>query len=166
MNFTSTPPTDFFIPLLSEDFKTSDYSDQETGAAVVLNKNIIPIKLTDINPYGLIDKIQALQYKELPGRWSKQDNVKELVLTIAQIGLRIEQYHPQAIESLIYAFCKSTSFDSTNATIQIMLKYDQFTEKQLMQIVDAIKSNWEIQGAFGLPQLKKFLRDKYRISVD
>ena len=27
--------SDFFIPLLSEDFKTSDYSDQETGAAVV-----------------------------------------------------------------------------------------------------------------------------------
>jgi hypothetical protein len=153
---------DFFIPLLSEDFKTSDYSDQETGAAVVLNKKIIPIKLTDLNPYGLIDKIHALQYKE----WSTKDNVKELVLTIAQVGLRIDQYHPQAIESLIYAFCNSRSYDSTNATIQIMLKYDQFTKSQIEQIVEAMNSNGEILGAFGLPQLKKFLRDRYKISVD
>ena len=78
-----------------------------------------------------------------------------MVLTIAQVGLRIDQYHPQAIESLIYAFCNSGSYDSTNATIQIMLKYDHFTEFQLNQIVEAMKSNGEILGAFGLPQLKK-----------
>jgi len=158
--------TDFFIPLLSEDFKSSDYSDQETGAAVILKKKIIPIKLKHVNPYGLISQIHALQYKETLESPNSPNNVKELVLTIAQIGLRVEQYHEQSIESLIYAFCNSSSFESTNATIQIMLNYDHFTDNQLKQIISAIQSNWEIKGAFGLPTLKSFLRDKYKVSVD
>lgn len=157
---------DFFIPLLSKNFKSSDYSDQETGAAVILEKKIIPVKLAHINPYGLISPIHALQYKETPEDRFLPDNVKELVLTIAQIGLKDDQYRSNAIASLIYAFCNSKSYDSTNATIQIMLKYDHFTKQQLKQIIEAMNSNGEIIGAFGLPQLKGFLRDKYNISVD
>ncbi|MGI8420419.1 MAG: toll/interleukin-1 receptor domain-containing protein [Candidatus Levyibacteriota bacterium] len=158
--------SDFFIPLISAEFKSSDYSDQETGAAVIIEKKVIPIKLGHINPYGLINHIHALQYEKEPDDPFLTDNVKELVLTIAQIGLKLEQYHPKAIESLLYAFCNSESYTSTNATIEIMVKYDQFTEEQLQKIINAIKNNIEIQGAFGLKKLIKFLRDKYSISID
>lgn len=44
------PQTDFFIPLISESFKNSPYTDQETGIAVYLNKKIIPIKLGSVDP--------------------------------------------------------------------------------------------------------------------
>lgn len=69
---------DFFIPLISREFKKSPFTDQETGIAVFLKKKIIPIKLDEINPYGFIEKYQALQYK---------NNMHKLALTIAQIGL-------------------------------------------------------------------------------
>src|SRR3989344_8729564 len=65
---------DFFIPLISREFKKSQYADQETGIAVYLKKKIIPIKLDDANPYGFISKFQAIPYK---------DDMKELALTIA-----------------------------------------------------------------------------------
>jgi hypothetical protein len=159
---TEIKKSDFFIPLVSEHFKLSDYSDQETGAAVISEKKIIPVKLEHLNPYGLINHIQAIPYKESSG----DDNVKELVLTIAQIGLRVEQYHAKAIDSLIYAFYNSGSFISTNATIEIMVKYNQYTKVQLDLIVKTIKTNVNVQGAYGLAKLKAFLRDKYNISID
>lgn len=158
---------DLFIPLISKEFKESPFTDQETGIAVCLKKKIIPIKLENINPYGFINKYQALQYKIYPANYSLHDNTKELALTIAQIGLNHEpQYHQKVINSLVYAFCSSNSFDTTNATIKIMSDCDHFTSDHLRQIIQAIKSNDQIIGAFGLREFKKFLHKTYNITID
>lgn len=157
---------DFFIPLISRNFKESPFTDQETGIAVCLNKKIIPIKLGEINPYGFIEKYQALQYKKYPSHYFLDDNIKELVLTITQIGLNYEPYHQKNINSLVYAFCKSNSFDATNATIKTMSNYNHFTSDHLKQIIQAIKSNSQVIGAFGLLKFKKFLYKIYNITID
>jgi hypothetical protein len=75
-------------------------------------------------------------------------------------------YHQKAVNSIIHSFCKSNSFESTNATIEIMIKYDDFTKENLQEIVQAIKKNGEIKRAFGLPKLKSFLQRTYGISID
>lgn len=157
---------DFFIPLISKDFKESPFTDQETGIAVYLKKRIIPIRLEITNPYGFINKYQALQYKRYSSDYSLHDNIKELVLTIAQIGLNYEPCRQKTINSLVYAFCTSSSFDTTNATIKTMLNYDSFTSNHLKQITQAIKSNDQITGAFGLLEFKKFLHKTYNILID
>lgn len=157
--------SDFFIPLLSQEFRMSDFSDQETGAAVILGKKMIPVKLEHVNPYGFIRSTHALQYKLTPDDLFSPDNIEELVLTIAQIGLGLESYQKKAIDSLVYAFCKSKSVDSTNASIQIMLKYGHFTKAHLKQIVEAIHANNAIKSAFGLDDLREFLRVKYKIPL-
>lgn len=158
--------TDLFIPLLSEDFKKSDFTDQETGLAVGFQKKIIPIKLDTINPYGFIDKYHALQYKMYPPHYYYPDNIKELVLTIAQIVLNEDKFHDRAINSLINAFCSSLSFEATNATIELMLKYDHFSKDQLQQIINAINTNPQIKGAWGLEGFKEFLHNTYNITID
>jgi hypothetical protein len=162
---------DFFIPLISEDFKTSNFTDQETGIAVNLKKKIIPIKLEAINPYGFISKYHALQYKEYPPSYylRETDNIKELVFMISRIGLSYDiqsPYHQKAINSILYAFCKSKSFDSANATIKIISNYNHFTSSHLKQIVQAIKTNDQITGAWGLEELKEFLLGTYKIGID
>lgn len=160
---------DFFIPLISDAFKISEFTDQETGIAVSLQKKIIPVKLEKINPYGFINKYQALQYKVYPPDYYLHDNLKELALTIAQIGLSYESgstYHQKALTSIIHAFCASGSFDTTNSTIEIMSKCKDFSPHNLEQIAEAIKKNDQITGAFGLPKLKEFLRSTYKFSID
>lgn len=162
---------DFFIPLISDTFKTSDFTDQETGIAVNLQKKIIPVKLEKMNPYGFIDKYQALQYRTYPPNHylHLRDNLKELALTIAQIGLSYESgstYHQKAISSIIHAFCTSGSFDTTNTTIEILLKCNDLSPDHLEQIARAVKKNTQIQGEFGLPRLKTFLHNTYKISID
>ena len=157
---------EIFIPLISKEFKESPFTDQETGIAVFIKKKIIPIKLDVINPYGFISKYQALQYKKYPSHYSLHDNIKEIVLTIAQIGFSYKLHHQKIINSLIYAFCTSKSFDTTNATIKIISSYGHFTPDHLKQIVQAIKNNDQVIGAFGLVEFKKFLHKTYKITID
>lgn len=152
---------DFFISLISKEFKESPFTDQETGIAVCLKKKIIPVKLDEVNPYGFIRKYQALQYR---------NSANKLALTIAQIGLIHEptesSYHEKALNSIIHAFCESTSFDIANATIQILCKCAGLSPHQLNQIIKAIKTNSQIRNAYGLSTLKECLSKIYKISID
>jgi len=154
--------TDFFIPLISKQFKISDFADQETGLAVCLNKKIIPIKLDTINPYGFINKYQALQYK--------QHSIMSVVIAIARIGLHNEPtsiYYKKSLQSLVYALCESKSFETTNTIIQILSTcHHQFSAEQTQQIIEAIRTNSQIIGAFGLRDLKQILRTTYHCSLD
>jgi len=151
---------DFFIPLISKEFKESPFTDQETGIAICLKKKIIPVKLDEINPYGFIEKYHALQYR---------NDINNLALTIAQIGLICKpqsSYHQKVLNSIVYAFCKSISFEIANATIQILCKCNDLSSHQLAQIVKAIKTNSQIKNAYGLNALKECLRKKYKMSID
>lgn len=151
---------DFFIPLISKEFKESPFTDQETGIAVCLEKKIIPIKLDDMNPYGFIEKYQALPYR---------NDVNDLALTIAQVGLIYEpqsSYHQKALNSIVHAFCKSISFEIANATIQILCECNDLSSNQLTQIIKAIKTNSQIKNAYGLNALKECLDKKYKVSID
>lgn len=151
---------DFFIPLISKDFRESPFTDQETGIAVCLNKKIIPVKLDELNPYGFIEKYQALQYK---------GDINKLALTIAQIGLIYKprsSYHQKALNSIVHSFCKSSSFEIANATIQILCKCNDLSSRQLKLIVKAVKNNSQIKNAYGLSTLKECLHKMYKVSID
>jgi len=45
--------SDVFLPLLTEAFSTSEWTDQETGVALAHRKLIIPLKV-DRDPYGFV----------------------------------------------------------------------------------------------------------------
>lgn len=53
---------DVFIPFLSENFKKSKWTDQESGIAFTRDKLIIPINI-GLVPYGFIGKYQTLPYE-------------------------------------------------------------------------------------------------------
>jgi hypothetical protein len=50
---------EIFIPLLSTEFKISDWCSQEIGIAYIKNLKIIPISVDDTKPYGFINHIQT-----------------------------------------------------------------------------------------------------------
>lgn len=52
---------DVFIPFLNQNFKESDWTDQETGFAFSNNKYIIPL-IADYTPYGFINIFQGLKF--------------------------------------------------------------------------------------------------------
>jgi hypothetical protein len=50
---------ELFIPLLSKEFKISDWCSQEIGIAYIKNMGIVPVSIDDTKPYGFINHIQA-----------------------------------------------------------------------------------------------------------
>lgn len=162
---------DIFIPLISEAFKQSDFTDQEIGMATCLRKRVIPIKLEKLNPYGFINKYQALQYKIYSATVyrSKSDNLNELALAIGQIGLSYntsQNFNEKIINSLVAAFYNSKSFESTNGAIQLMRKCTTFSAHHLYIIKKAVKNNSQVGGAYGLDTLRNFLRETYQFDID
>jgi len=53
---------DIFLPLLTDSFRGSEYTDQEAGIAFAGEKVILPLKVTQ-NPHGFIERFQALTVK-------------------------------------------------------------------------------------------------------
>ncbi|MBI2611813.1 toll/interleukin-1 receptor domain-containing protein [Candidatus Gottesmanbacteria bacterium] len=160
---------DLFIPLLSSAFRESEFTDQEIGMAVCLKKRIIPVKFESINPYGFINKYQALEYKILSQSYYHPDNMSELALAIGQIGLAYNKkslIYKKVVNSLVYAFCKSKSFDSTNAVIQLIMKCKDLSKNHLNEIAMAIKANPQVSKSFGLPSLVNFLQTMYNFHID
>uniref|UniRef100_A0A7C3I7M8 Toll/interleukin-1 receptor domain-containing protein n=1 Tax=Gracilinema caldarium TaxID=215591 RepID=A0A7C3I7M8_9SPIR len=56
--------SDIFIPILTLDFKQSEWCSQELGIAFIRKKKIIPISLDGCKPYGFINNLQARSIKE------------------------------------------------------------------------------------------------------
>lgn len=161
--------SDIFIALISEAFTFSPFTDQETGIAFWLKKKIIPTKLDSTNPYGFISKYQALQYRRNPPDYYYKDNINKLAVSIAQIGMSYDldsDFHEKAINSIVYAFCNSTSFNISNAVISSLIKCNKFSKQHISLILNAIKTNLQAKGAYDLSILKEFLLDEYKISVD
>jgi TIR domain len=166
---------DFFIPLVSKHFKTSVYTDQETGFAVGVGRKIIPIKLDSTDPYGFISKYQALPYKinPPPQTWQRlyrPDNLFQLAIAIAHIGFHHKphtHYYKKSLNSLVYALCHSGSFETANAIITILSECNhQLTKEHIQEITGAMKINSQIIGAWGLPKLKEILEITYGCHID
>ncbi len=80
--------------LLTEDFKESDWTDQETGFALALDKIVIPIK-SPLTPYGFVSKYQALP-------WRRDEDVNKLIELLVDKKII-------SIDMLIQGFAKSKS---------------------------------------------------------
>lgn len=154
--------SDFFIPLFSDLFSQSIYTDQEVGIAIGVDKKIIPVKM-GINPYGLLSDYQALSVHP-----DSIESLKELASKIGILALKhySGDYGVKAKNSIIKALENSPHFRTSNIIIKILCECPKFSKKQVLSIINAIKRNYEVQGAFGLSSLRQLLKSRYKIEVE
>ena len=156
---------DFFLVLLTENYKGSDYTSQEIGMAVAWKKLIIPIKFEDFNPYGFISKFQAIPCNELT-----KENVDRVITTIFFLSINdgsYKKYREKAIDSLIVGLSKSTSFAETCYFVRILNKIDSLTGTQIKAISKVVKTNGQVGWeGFEVPAFKKKIFAEYKIDLD
>jgi len=127
---------DVFIPLLTRNFRSSLWTDQETGIALAHKKRILPLKISS-DPYGFIGKFQALKLrKELEDACWKI--VRNLVSPPA-LGDRIR-------DGLIGAFLESGSFDESKRRADLLEKLKPFSSRRINRIVEGAATNTQIYG--------------------
>ncbi|MDG6913704.1 MAG: toll/interleukin-1 receptor domain-containing protein [Nitrososphaerota archaeon] len=145
---------DTFIALLTEDFKNSKWTDQETGMAVVLGKTIIPVRV-DLDPYGFIAKFQALKWRSDAYR----ESMDELIGLLVARGII-------AKANLIEAFVHSGSFFDAKLKAGRLLSGEPFTKAEINQVVQAAIRNRQIYQSWDAVGVVRYLIEKHQGLVD
>ena len=143
---------DVFIPIISENFKESRWTDQESGYALALDKLIIPIEV-DLVPYGFIGKYQALK-------------LRDDILESCRRVIGIVRTHPSFKELIdnrsIKMFVDSATFNEANARSEGLEILEPFTPTQINEIIRGYFANDQIQGAWrARPRVRSWF-EKYK----
>lgn len=160
----SLATSDFFIPLISKDFEHSAFANQESGIAFISSKKILPIRLDNTKPSGFLQKYQGKLLDH-----GDYDPAYKIAMIIFFLSLKDDEYKKfrnQVRESIVYALSVSSDFRITRTITKVMRYVEELTKTQLQKIVKAVKENRCVRDEkFGLPEFKKYLKEKYGISL-
>ncbi len=145
---------DVFMPLLTDEFRSSKWTDQETGIAVLKKKIIIPLKV-DLLPYGFISKYQALPWDN--------DNFETNIKGIMQTLVKKEYY---TVDDLIESFARSGSFADSAFKSALLIQIDSFTKAQINKIAQASVENDQIFDSWKAQHNLEELFSEYWDSID
>lgn len=153
--FENLKTCNVFIPLLSKNFKESEWTDQETGVAVSEDKLIIPLKI-DVDPYGFIGKIQALKLDEsIPDTC---DNIFEII--------KKSPLYDRLRDIIIKTFVESGNFASANKNAESLESYEPFTAVQMNRIIKGFLENDQISYGYKSGRIVRKLHKKYEEIID
>ncbi|OGK57195.1 hypothetical protein A3H83_03010 [Candidatus Roizmanbacteria bacterium RIFCSPLOWO2_02_FULL_39_8] len=148
---------------MSDHFRLSLFTDQETGIAIALNKKIIPIKIS-MNPYGFIHKLQALKC-----RGKETSDILHTITSIFYLSINESdfiQYQRRAINSVISALQKSGSFKNTRIIVRTVMNIKNLSLENLESIKFAVEKNSQVRNeVYAIPDLLKFLSEEYAYKI-
>jgi len=154
--------TDIFIPLISNSSFYSSYVNQEIGFALACKKPIFPLKLSQINPFGFISRLQALSYYS--------NSFSSLLTLISKIFITLIKDNSfsylkiRVLNSVIYSLCHSSSFKSSRIIMNLIMTSCSsgvriFTNYQLKQMEYSIEQNPQVYNEmFILSKFRKFIK--------
>lgn len=147
---------ELFIPILTEAYTKSKWTDQEAGFALAKGKRIVPLKV-DVTPYGLIEVYQALrlrQVRPIETCWRIMESLKER-----------ESLRQKVREGVISSFLKSSTFEIASKNLTQLVKFRPFTSEQLVEIVKTSSRNQNIYGCHGAQRHMEVLLEDARGKV-
>jgi hypothetical protein len=168
-----------FVPILTNEFKESEWTDQETGAALIRNATIIPLSLIidgkeAVMPSGFIKKIQGLKINL---RKDKNFEIEERKYTINQLVQRIsktltntltnrQKMSKRVKECFVNSLFKSQSFDESNSKSTAISSLKPFSVPQIKMIVFSYVLNTQIHGAYLMNKEIKSLLNESQDKMD
>lgn len=152
-----------FIPILTENYRGSKWTNQETGFAIAMKKVIIPIKIND-DPHGFMSQNQALKLKG-----EDKKDITDTCVDILKVIAPYTNISTKIKNTMIKKFCESRGWMEAADFTSILFKiFDKFSERRVNKIIkcainnDQIYSSWGYQG-----QLRTFVtKNKDRIAPE
>jgi hypothetical protein len=127
---------DIFMPILTEKFNTSEWTNQEVGFAFALGKTILPLKI-NVNPIGFITRVQALPFECNSLEYSCEkvlDLIKENPLLRESLK-----------DCLIRALERSNNYDSAKSKITILKELNNFSVDQANNLLRVFIKNNQVR---------------------
>lgn len=138
---------DAFLILLSKDYRSSKYTDQEIGIALAYDKRILPVSIDGTKPHGFINDIQSIKYDKII------EHIEEPTNSI---------FKKPMIKYLIRKLKNAHSFDESENWSKKLLKYENigftdedigFTDEDIKSIADVYLTNNQIYWAHRAGQI-------------
>jgi len=147
---------DVFLPLLTQNFIKSEWTNQEVGIAFGNDKIIISL-IVNIRPFGFLEKDQGLRISEELSEFSYKDIIK----TISKNNILKENLK----NCIILSLEKARNYDSGEKRLELLENLD-FTEVQITEIFRKAVINNQIRcSRKGVTQLGKWL-EAYSSKID
>lgn len=131
---------DIFIPIITDDFRKSDWADQECGMAFLLEKLILPISIDNNLPYGFLSQLQAFKVKseDLPiARWDMMNH-------LINVNPKLQE---SLLDTIVKSFQSSPDFTATGSKFRALALFDLKIE-HLITILEASIHNSQIYNYY------------------
>jgi len=138
-----------FIPLLTKHFGQSEWTDQESGMALIESKIVIPLSVKNVRPYGFLARYQAskLRVKAL------DRSCEELLLAMRNNN----KLRKNVQDSFIQSFLRSGSYDEANAKSKLVERLGPYNKRQVNEIIEGSIINSQIYDGFTAnPKIRQF----------
>jgi hypothetical protein len=138
------------VAIITSDFHSSRWTDQEVGFALGRNILVIPIKY-EIDPYGFMAKHQAIK--------ANIKDLQQLANDVFHVLLKNSRTKNFMLEALIYKFVNSISFLDAMANMALLEEVDKIPKSYFDSLKKAAKNNRQIRDAIGVPnRLEQILK--------
>lgn len=142
---------DVFLPLLTPNFKSSYWTNQETGFAIARDTLIIPLKVVEVNPYGLFYEVQALPVDP--------DDLRGACLGVMEVIADCDHLREKFRKSLIQGFGNSVSWEDAISKSEYLLSQSPYSEPEINTILRMASQNDNIYGSFrARPTIRELIR--------
>lgn len=132
---------DIMAALLTQDFHSGSWTDQEVGFAFGRGIPIIAVKLEGADPRGFIGKFQAVA-----SDWvSAPQKIAKLLFS-----------HSEMVDAYVEAMKNCSSFDNANKLAEMLPEIKDCSKTQVQGMLEAYNENTEISHAFGFNGTKTF----------
>lgn len=145
-----------FLPLITDHFHDSFWTDQEVGAAVILRKCIVPLKVGN-NPYGFMGKFQA---QKISSR--NETAIENYCWSIIRSLTDHRRLANDIKQVVIERFADSGSFRESARVAKYLSELEEFTDEQLETIVAGAAKNSQIYSGYAARRFVDELARKER----
>jgi hypothetical protein len=144
---------DALAAILSPDFHSSNWTDQEVGFAIGTGRLVLPLRL-GLDPYGFIGRFQGYQIAGI--------EYPTLAQQIVKVLSRHDQTALKMASALVKLFEESWTWDSAKATMSLLEECTVIDEVLLTRIEETGNCNPQVRSAFGVPARIRTLVAKHR----
>jgi hypothetical protein len=127
---------DLFLPLITSDFTTSVFCQQETGFAYCRDVEILSVMISNKAPMGMIYDMQAVNFNK--------EQFETSCWKIVEHVAKDDLLSKPIIDALIKEFGTSSNYDEACERAERLLNDFRFTRRQIKKIKKYIKDNSQI----------------------
>ncbi|MDD5110117.1 MAG: toll/interleukin-1 receptor domain-containing protein [Patescibacteria group bacterium] len=130
-----------FIPIITESYHGSNWTDQESGIAMYTKKIVLPICVVGCKPYGFLSKYQAMFIAANDVNSITADSIYRVLVKVNPVIAK------RLLSQLLISFSESQNYFQSGAKSELILRLfsEKLDKKDVNKIFESFLANSQIR---------------------